>query len=414
MPRLVRLSALVLSLLLGTAAHALDASHPRDGCPHVAATAAATGELRVVFLGGSITAAEGWRTLTTERLRQLFPDAKVVATDAGLPGTGSDLGACRVERDVLRHRPDLVFVEFAVNDASTPPDRVEQTVEGIVRQVKRARPGADLCFLYTISTPGLPDLEAGRFPPAAAAMERVAAHYGIPSLHLGVAVVQAVAAGRMVFKGTPADGERAFSLDGVHPTAAGHRLYFEQIAAFLPALFRGPAPAAAPLPPARQATNWERAGLQEIAPALLRGEWAPVAADDANLRGVTKALLPPTWRTATPGAALEAEFTGTRFGLLGIASPDNGEFIVTIDALPPERATFFDAYASPTFCRVTKWFSARELPPGRHRVRIELGAAPLDKAAIKARAGKTLEPAAAYAPQRLTLSGLLTVDTATP
>ncbi|WP_415910501.1 SGNH/GDSL hydrolase family protein [Oleiharenicola sp. Vm1] len=122
MPRLVRLSALVLSLLLGTATtHALDASHPRGGCPHVAATAAATGELRVVFLGGSITAAEGWRTLTTERLRQLFPDAKIVATDAGLPGTGSDLGACRVERDVLRHRPDLVFVEFAVNDASTPP-----------------------------------------------------------------------------------------------------------------------------------------------------------------------------------------------------------------------------------------------------------------------------------------------------
>ncbi len=423
--------ALPLTLLangVSTGAQSLEALHVRDGWPHARARAGAEHELHIAFLGGSITAADGWRTLTMTRLRELHPDTKLTEINAGLPGTGSDLGVCRVGRDVLRHRPDIVFVEFAVNDASTPPAQIERTIEGIVRQVKAANPAADLCFVYTISTPGLADLlpgtgsvpegkllnkqfSAGRVPAAAAAMERVAEHYGIPSLHFGVEVARRVAAGELVFKGSAADGDRTFSLDGVHPTATGHRIYFEQLAAALTDFLASRSPSR-PLPSPLHADNWERAALHELDSTTFRGEWIPVAADDANLRGVTKALLPPTWRASAPGTALEFEFTGTRFGVLGIAAPDSGEFVVTIDDLPPERATFFDAYVTPTFCRQTKWFFPHELPPGHHRVRIELSATSLDKAAIKARAGKSLEPADAFAPQRLTLSGLLTVDTA--
>jgi len=408
---LLRHSLAAGALLGATGAFALDALHVREGWPHASAQAQETSELRVAFLGGSITAAEGWRPLTMARLRELLPTTKLTEINAGLPGTGSDLGVCRVGRDVLRHQPDVVFVEFAVNDASTPPAQIERTIEGIVRQTKLANPAADLCFVYTISTPGLPDIQTNRLPAAAAAMDRVAAHYGIPSLHFGVEVARRIASGELIFRGTAADGDRAFSLDGVHPTAVGHHTYFEQLAAALPALLTS-RPSPRPLPPPLHTDNWDRAALRELDNAMLRGPWDRVPLDDANLRGATKALLPPTWRTSTPGAALEFEFTGTRLGLLGIAAPDSGEFIVTIDDLPPERATFFDAYVTPTFCRQTKWFFPRELPAGPHRVRIELSATPLDKAAIKTRAGKTLEPAAAFAPQRLTLSGLLTVDTA--
>lgn len=402
--------AIVWVQLWTTVAFGLDALHVRDGWPHVAARST-SGELRVAYLGGSITAAEGWRTLTTGRLRELLADTKIVEIAAGLPGTGSDLGGCRIERDVLRHRPDVVFVEFAVNDATTPPGQIERTIEGIVRQVKRADADTDLCFVYTLSTPGLADLQAGRLPRAAAAMEAIAAHYGIPSLHFGPEIVRRIAAGALVFQGDTDDGDRAFSLDGVHPTAAGHRVCFEQLAAALPALL-ATKNTPRPLPPPLHPENWEHATLREIDRATLRGDWAVVAPGDPNLHGVTKALLPPTWRTATSGAALECGFAGTHFGLLGIAAPDSGGFVVTIDDLPPERATFFDAYASPTFCRQTKWFFPHVLAPGRHHVRVELSAEPLDKAAIKARAKKVLAPPEAYAPQRLTLSALLIVDTA--
>jgi lysophospholipase L1-like esterase len=386
----------------------------RGGLPNVAALAATGGELRVAYLGGSITAAEGWRTLLTAHLRTLSPELTVVEIPAGLPGTGSDLGACRLDRDVLSHRPDLLFVEFAVNDANTPPDQIERTMEGIVRQTRRASPNTDLCFAYTVSTPGLPDLQAGRFPPAAQAMEGVAAHYGIPSVHFGVEVVRRIAAGTLVFKSVAPGDALAFSLDGVHPTATGHRVYFTTLEHALPDLLAAAIPNTTPLPPPLRADNWEGASLRLLDAGMRRGDWRPVSLDDANLRGATKALLPPTWRTAEPGALLEFEFTGTILGFLGIAAPDSGEFRVTVDDLPPVTATFFDSYVTPTFCRQRPWFYPKTLTAGAHRVRIELLNTMLDKKAIKAEAGRLLDDPNPFAPHHLTLSGVLLVAPVAP
>ncbi len=412
--------------------------HVRSGLPHLAALArdsSATGELRVAYLGGSITAAaDGWRSLTTEHLQKLFPKLTLIEIPAGLPGTGSNLGACRVGYDVLRHRPDLLFVEFAVNDTGVSADRIERTIEGIVRQTRRANPQTDLCFIYTVSAPGLPELEAGNFPPAARAMETVAAHYGIPSLHLGVEIARRVSAHALDFKNPSAPASsRTFSLDGVHPTAAGHRIYAEVIARSLPALLaprsgtRGrfvrvaeaPTRSATPdrspaLPPPLHADNWETATLILLDHAVRTGDWTPVAPDDPNLRGATKHLLPPAWRAATPGAAIEFTFTGRHFGLLGIAAPDSGNFAVTIDDLPSVTATFFDAYATPTFCRQREWFFPTALAAGSHRARIELLATPVDKAAVKAAVGKSLTDPEPFAAQRLTLCGALVVGSTSP
>lgn len=384
----------------------------RAGLPRLAHP---DGELRVAYLGGSITAAaDGWRTLTTEHLRTQFPDTRVSEIAAGLPGTGSDLGACRLERDVLRRHPDLLFVEFAVNDASTPPARIERTIEGIVRQAWRANPRTDIVFVYTLSTPGLPELEAGRFPRAAQAMERVAAHYGIPSLHFGVEVARRVAGGSLVFKDPAAPGdERTFSADGVHPTAAGHRIYAATLERALPVFLEASTPRPAGLPAPLHADSWEHAQLREFNASDLEGDWTLLDADDANLRGATKPLLPPTWRAAAAGSSVTFEFTGRTFGLLGIAAPDSGEFRVTVDDREPVVATFFDAFVSPTFCRQKPWFYPGELADGPHRVRVELLGTTLDKAAIKAtRSAQPLADPAAYRPHRLTLAGALIVGSA--
>lgn len=388
--------------------------HVRTGLPHVAARIAAGGELRVAYLGGSITAADGWRPLTTANLRARFPTLTILETNAGLPGTGSDLGVCRLGYDVLRHGPDLIFVEFAVNDTATPPGQIERTMEGIVRQVRAANPRTELCFVYTVSTPGLPDLAAGRFPAAAQAMETVADHYGIPSVHFGVEVARRIAAGELVFKAAAPDDPRTFSLDGVHPTAAGHRVYSDVLQRALPALLASAAPRPAVRPAPLHADNWSGAGLRLLEEGKRHGTWTPVPLDDPNLRGATKALLPPLWRTADPGSAVEFEFTGTKLGLLGIAAPDSGEFRVTVDGLPPVTGTFFDSYVTPTFCRQRAWFYPQELPAGPHRVRVELLGTVLDKAGIKAAGGRPLADPAPYAPHRLTLAGFLAVGPAVP
>jgi lysophospholipase L1-like esterase len=404
------IAAALACVLSGHAIAATEELHVRSGLPHVSAT---RDELRVAYLGGSITAAaNSWRTLTTEHLRHRFPNTPLIEIAAGLPGTGSDLGVCRLERDVLRHHPDLLFVEFAVNDTNTAPERIERTLEGIVRQTWRADPRTDIFFVYTVSTPGLPDLQAGNFPPAAEAMERVAAHYGIPSLHFGVEVARRVAAGSLVFKDANPDDARTFSLDGVHPTAAGHRVYFATLERALDVVFDASAPRPSELPAPLHADNWEHAQLREPDAAQLDGDWTLLESDDPNLRSISQALLPPTWRASSPGATLTFEFTGRTFGLLGVAAPDSGEFRVTVDEREPVIVTFFDAYVSPTFCRQRPWFYPEELDDTLHRVRIELLGTELDKAAIKAQRGASLEDPALYQPHRLTLSGVLTVDTA--
>lgn len=401
-------SLIALAVVSLSARAAESELHARAGLPNVAARVAAnTGELRVAYFGGSITAAEnGWRSLTTAHLRAKFPGVIITEIMAGLPGTGSDLGACRLEQDVLRHRPDLVFVEFAVNDSATPPARIERTMEGIVRQIRRANPRTDIWFVYTLSAPGLDDLQAGRFQASALAMENVAARYGIPSLHFGLEVARRVTDGSLVFKAPEAS---AFSHDGVHPTAIGHEIYFTTLARSLPALLTTRAAGAQGLPVPLHADNWEGATQRLLEDVTREGEWTRVPLEDANLRGSTKSLLSSVWRAAQPGAAIEFEFRGTRFGLLGIAAPDSGQFRVTVDDLPPVTDTMFDSYVSTTFCRQRGWFFPAELTDGVHRVRVELLDAAVDKAAIKTKAGKTLEAPAAYADNRLTLAGVLIV-----
>ena len=411
------LAGLVGLILLSIAARAESEPelHVRDGLPNLAARAHdSSGELRVAYLGGSITAADGWRALATSYLRTLYPRLDVVEIAAGLPGTGSDLGVCRLGRDVLEQHPDLLFVEFAVNDSSTAPAQIERTMEGIVRQTWRANPHTDICFVYTVSAHGLADLEAGRFQPSARAMETVAQHYGIPSIHFGLEVARQVVAGSLIFKAAAPDAGNVFSLDGVHPTPAGHQLYLTVIKRSLPALITPAEKSPHRLPAPLHNDNWQYARLETIDSMSRSGKWVRVAPDDPNLRGVTKSSLPPTWRATEAGASIEFTFTGREFGLLGIAAPDTGEFRVTVDDQPPVTDTLFDAYASPTFCRQRPWFYPQKLADGAHHVRIEPTGTKLDKAAIKAKAGKPIDDPAPYAVNSLTVCGILIVGSSGP
>ncbi|WP_438482649.1 SGNH/GDSL hydrolase family protein [Oleiharenicola lentus] len=402
-------------LFLARVAAAEPELHARAGLPNLAKHAKAGGEFRVAYLGGSITAAEGWRVFTTAQLRSQFPQLKITEINAGLPGTGSDLGVCRLDEDVLRHRPDLLFVEFAVNDTRLPTETVERTIEGIVRQARRTNPDIDIWFVYTVSTPALPNLEAGRFQPSAQAMERIAGHYGIPSLHLGVEVVKQIAAHALVFKAPDRpDDPTTFSLDGVHPTTAGHRVYSSVVERALPQLLAVASPARAALPAPLHTDNWEGARLLLADEQVRRGEWNQVPLDDANLRGATKNLLPAVWRTEAAGSAVEFAFTGEIFGLLGMAAPDSGEFRVTVDGDSSVEGTFFDSFVSPTFCRQREWFYPKKLSNTTHRVRVELIKRPFDKIEIKAKANRpATAETAPYEPQRLTVIGALVVENVT-
>ncbi len=216
---------------------------PRSGLPHVRSKIEANQAIKIAYLGGSITAAVGWRVQSREWLQKEYPGTPFEEVHAAIGGTGSDLGVFRLGNDVLRHEPDLLFVEFAVNDGGASPERIHKAMEGIVRQTWKSDPTTDICFVYTVSLPVMTDLHRGRMQRSASAMEELADLYGIPSIHFGVRVAAMENSGDLVFKAPKPDNladakPMIFSSDGVHPhTETGHRLYTEAITRSWPSVW---------------------------------------------------------------------------------------------------------------------------------------------------------------------------------
>lgn len=78
----------------------------------------------IVYLGGSVTGGFGssnanelsWRALSGKHLKECFPDAEINLINAGVGGTGTGYARFRLQNDVLSHNPDLIFIEFSIND----------------------------------------------------------------------------------------------------------------------------------------------------------------------------------------------------------------------------------------------------------------------------------------------------------
>ena len=69
---------------------------------------------------------------------------------------------------------------------------------------------------------------AGKTPEYIRVSERIAEHYGIPSLNLAQYAAEKIIAGEISFA--------AFSADGVNPTDAGAKIYADAVAKFVDAL----------------------------------------------------------------------------------------------------------------------------------------------------------------------------------
>jgi lysophospholipase L1-like esterase len=351
---------------------------PRDGLKNVYAKLKAGQDVRVAYFGGSITAAPGWRVKTLKWFQSAYPSAKVSEIQASIGGTGSDLGVFRCRQDVLRLKPDLVFVEFAVNDGGASPDQIVRCMEGIVRQIRAADPMTDICYVYTLHTNMRKEYESGRCPRSASTMERVADHYGIPSINVAMKIVEMAQAGKLVYKKEKdADGKEkpvpegaiVFSGDECHPTDPAHQVYCDVIADGLKKMEAsarpGPYPAKQPLAP----DNLEKAKLVPLTPALLSPGWKKL---DPNA-GLGKAFgdrLPEIWEGRAPGDAITFTFKGTAAKMYDLVGPDGGQAVVTVDGKAGKPQPRFDSYC--TYHRLASLTIAEGLADAVHTVRVEI------------------------------------------
>ncbi len=98
-------------------------------------------EVTVAYLGGSITQGTSagdklcYARLTTDWLQEKFPDAKINYINAGIGATGSYIGVHRADKDVLSKNPDLIFIDFSVNDTTERTEINKETYASLLRKL---------------------------------------------------------------------------------------------------------------------------------------------------------------------------------------------------------------------------------------------------------------------------------------
>ncbi len=214
------LTTCMTALLVGSAA--LAAETKAGSFAQFDARAKAGERLNVVFFGASLTwganasdpAETSYRAVMRDRFEQEYPAAHFRFQDAAIGGTGSQLGVFRLERDVLAHKPDLVFVDFTANDDinSADPERLA-SYESILRRLATAGiPVVQVAFPFKW------DIDTAKLPK----MKRLAAHRALAEAYgngWGDAVTRIcheVDAGRL-------RREDLWVTDGVHPHDPGYR-----------------------------------------------------------------------------------------------------------------------------------------------------------------------------------------------
>lgn len=382
--------AIILFLLLTQLHHSFAQSDtlanaqelsPRGGLPNFFAKIQKGKTVKVAYLGGSITRADhGWREQSFQWLKKEFPQAQLSEIMAAIGGTGSDFGAYRLQTHVLQHQPDLVFVEFAVNDNGKSAPEVKAAMEGIVRQIWRKNRRTDICFVYTFSRPQLEFYQRGKFPVSASAMEAVADYYQIPSIAMALPAVQLITEGKMLLQAKVSENpaQLVFSEDGVHPLVeTGHKIYAEAVQRQFKVLQSIGNPGAHALTTALLPQNLEKARMLALDQVKKSAGWR--LTDSVVLRKPFADLMPPVYSTADTAQFLTLRFKGSSLGWLDVMGPSSGQIVVWIDDDAPRYLNRFDEYC--TYYRMS-YSLINGLSEGKHRAVIKVSPNELDKAAI--------------------------------
>lgn len=143
-----------------------------------------------------------------------FPDAGINIVNAGISATDSYLGVHRVQKDILSKNPDLVVVEFAVNDQMTP--LYQQAYESLIRKLLTADSHPAVLLLFLSRTNGIScqfqQLQIGQ-------------RYHLPMLSYKNVMED------MLSRGTYTAEE--LSGDGIHPSALGCAIIGEILTKFM-------------------------------------------------------------------------------------------------------------------------------------------------------------------------------------
>jgi hypothetical protein len=357
----------------------------RDGLPNFFNKLNQGEDVTISYLGGSITAQKGWRVLSQKWFEEEYPHSNFKGIHAAIGGTGSDLGVFRVENDALAAKPDLLFVEFAVNDGRASPENIIKAMEGIVRKTWRANPETDICFVYTMTAGQTKTLANGKMQNSASVMESVADHYGIPSVQMGYQAALMEKEGKLVMKtnapmtrvsgdelneaaalATDEEGRIIFSKDGVHPyPETGHVLYTEALIRSFKQIQDNARTVSHRLVTPIREDNLENAQQILLSSQYLSGPYTNLReAGNSRFKKELKQLF-----RLEPGAKLSFKFKGTEVALYDLLGYDSAKVEVTLDG-ETTTSIRMDSYC--TYQRLARLKVGNNLEDTVHEVTIRV------------------------------------------
>lgn len=310
--------------------------------------------VEVAVIGGSITAgakATKWErnygSLLFQWWRKQFPATRILGVNAGIGATGSNYAALRAGRDLLSKRPDVVVVEFGVNDGNTR--EAAESLEGLVRQIltQPQQPAVILLFMMHSGGGNAQEWHG-----------KVGRHYALPMVSYRDALWPEIKAGRLAWDDVEADG--------VHPNDRGHayaaRFLTHAIGKVLAALPPDrKLPSIKPIPPPLFSDLYEHVVLYEA------GGLRPVTQDHWALG--TGGGGPMGWLSTVPGSTAVFAIPGRGLCLMEwrIRGP-LGKAAIRVDGGKP---LVRDAWFSQTWggYRATVDLG-RDLPQGTHRIAV--------------------------------------------
>lgn len=277
-------------------------------------------EITIAVIGGSITEghsasskANSWAAYFYKWWTECFPDTEVNYVNAGIGGTSSYLGVHRIEEDVLSHNPDVVVIEFSVNDGAGFFHK--KTYDNLVRRILKYSQDTAVILLFTTQENGTS---------AQGDHALIGFKYELPMLSYGNAVLSAIETGDLKWS--------EISPDNIHPNDKGHAIIGEIFYRYLNNVYGRLDELSAETSPFTQAPitketyqNAEILGADDIAP-LSMGSFE---------KKQVNWYFPDNWYTAGGGMGIIFEIEASHIGLVyqREVNKEYGKFDVYVDGV---------------------------------------------------------------------------------
>jgi lysophospholipase L1-like esterase len=214
------IAAAVAALALGLAGiRAAEAAPPAKS--RLVANLEAGKPQHLVIYGTSLSKGGAWVTQLQAALDARFPGL-LTLTNGAKGGQNSRWGLENVESNVIAHKPDTVFIEFAINDAVTrfnlSLDEVRANVDSMLDRITRALPQCEI--ILQVMNPAVGKAEGD--PSHRRNQDAYQQIYRDAAKRRGLRLIDHCIAWNALLAAEGEAGFKRYVPDGVHPNAEGY------------------------------------------------------------------------------------------------------------------------------------------------------------------------------------------------